>query len=219
LTLAAAAVFALAGPACGAPAPVEAPATAEDAGAGAKAADYPTDAASWGKFHSKRFLLTVSLPDGKGWKIDDHSRPNLFARHDATSSKLSLELTREDQLVNRQKCEARARALGWVPERPLTTIADDVVVGPGAYDSRVWVALDAGAPGGAVEGHVFLFGGFLRQCLLVHLSTKVPSARDEAVLSSRLAQADARVVRAIALDPPRTSDDATVPKDRPDIRR
>jgi hypothetical protein len=208
--------LAMACPGCGdPPAPVTPRADASDAGATAKSTgDFPADDASWGKFHSKRFFVTVSLPDGKGWKIDDHSRPNLFAVHEATSSRLSIQATREDELVNRAKCEARARTLGWVPAAALTTVADDVVVGPEAYDSRVWVALDAGKPGGAVEGHVFLFGAFLRQCLLVHFSTQVASARDEEVLSSRLAAVDARMIRRLVLDPPRTTDDAVVPKQK-----
>jgi hypothetical protein len=125
-----------------------------------------------------------------------------------------IQATREDDLMNRAKCEARARLLGWVPKVELTTVADDVVVGPEAYDSRVWVAIDASKPGGVVEGHVFLFGSFIRQCLFVHFSTKVGSAKEEEVLSSRLAAADARIVRRIALDPPRVTDDAVVPKQK-----
>ncbi len=204
--------------ACGEPTPAPPPKTAMDT--------TPTrppglgDDASWGKFHSKRFLLSIPLPEGKEWKIDDHSRPALFAEHGATGSKLWLAMTHEDELVNRRKCEDRARALGWVPpETRLSTVEDEVVTGPELYDSRVWVALDPGRPGGAIEGHVFLFGGFLRSCLLVHFVTAVPSAKDEDVISSRLALAETRIVRGIALDAPRTTDDAAVPRDKPDVHR
>jgi hypothetical protein len=185
----------------------------------ARAAEYPTGEGSWGKFHSKRFQVSIPLPDGRGWKIDDHSRPWLFAVHEATSSKLWLTATREDELVNRAKCEARARNMGWVPGTTLTTVEDSVTVGPEGYDSRVWVAIDAARPAGALEGHVYLFGAFIRRCLLVHLETRVASAEHEAVLSSRLATAQARLVQALTLDPPRTQEDATVPRDKPDIRR
>ena len=64
-----------------------------------------------------------------------------------------------------------------------------------------------------------MFGSFIRRCLLVHLETRVPSAEHEAVLSSRLAIAQARVIGGLTLDPPRTQDDATVPRDKADIRR
>lgn len=180
---------------------------------------YPADDAAWGRYHSKRFQLSFPLPDGKNWRIDDHSRPSLFAIHEATSSRIHVIATQEDELVNRQKCEARARALGWVASETLTTVDDQTTIGPEAYDSRVWVALDAAKPGGELEGHVYLFGAFIRRCLLVHVSTKVASARDEEVLSERLALARARVIRGLTLDPPRVTDDATVPRDRPDIRR
>jgi hypothetical protein len=180
---------------------------------------YPTEDAAWGRYHSKRFQLSFPLPDGKSWRIDDHSRPSLFALHEATSSRVYLLATREDELVNRQKCEARARELGWVTQATLTTVEDEVTIGPEAYDSRIWVAVDAAKPGGAIEGHVYLFGAFLRRCLLVHVSTKVPSAKDEDVLSERLALARARIVRGLTVDPPRTSEDATVPRDKPDVRR
>lgn len=201
--------------ACGDPAP--APKTPVDPvpTTPAKPAD-----TGWGKFHSKRFNLSVPLPDGHKWKIDDHSRPELVAVQDETTSKIRIAITNEDELVNRQRCESRARALGWVPaDSRLSTVEDEVTIGPEAYDSRVWVALEAGKPGGTIDGHVFLFGGFLRRCLLVHYITTVGSAKEEDVLSSRLALASTRVVRGISLDPPRTTDDATVPRDKQEIKR
>jgi hypothetical protein len=208
----------LALPACGdVPAPVSP--QPPDAARAISAPRYATEDAAWGRYHSKRFQLSFPLPDGKSWRIDDHSRPSLFALHEATQSRVSVLITQEDELVNRQKCEARARALGWVTSPTLTTVDDQVTIGPDAYDSRVWVALDAAKPGGALEGHVYLFGAFIRRCLLVHVSTAVASAKDEEVISERLALARARIVRGLTLDPPRVTDDATVPRDRPEIRR
>jgi len=186
----------------------------------AKASGFTNEDGAWGKFHSKRFQLSVPLPDGKAWKIDDHSRPELFAVHAGTSSRVAIQVTQEEELMNRQRCEVRARELGHVPAKAnLTTVEDTVTIGPDAYDSRVWVALDAARPGGEVEGHVFLFGAFIRRCLIVHISTKVVSAKDEDVLSSRLAIASSRMIRGITLDPPRTTDDAVVPRDKPNVRR
>lgn len=212
--------LALAGLALGCAGASAAPAIATPAPASAaRPAAYPEDDASWGRYHSKRFLLTVPLPDGKAWRIDDHSRPSLFALHEGTSSRLSILKTREDDLMNRKKCEERARELGWVTSKTLTTVEEEVTVGPDAYDSRVWVAIDAAKGGPGLEGHVYLFGAFLRGCLLVHLSTRVPAANDEDVLAARLAVARARIIRGMTLDPPRVTDDATVPRDKPEIRR
>ena len=213
-------VLALAGvlAACGDPAPAPPPRTVADAPV-SSAPRYPTDDASWGRYHSKRFLLSFPLPDGKAWRIDDHSRPSLLALHEPTGSRLTVITTQEDELVNRQKCEERARALGWVTSPTLTTVEDQATIGPEAYDSRIWVALDAAKPGGALEGHVYLFGAFIRRCLLVHVSTRIASAKDEDVLSERLALARARIIRGLTIDPPRVSDEATVPRDKPEIRR
>lgn len=181
--------------------------------------EYASDDGAWGKFHSKRFQITVPLPDGRAWKIDDHRSAELVAVHAPTDSHLTILATQEEELMNRQRCEERARARGWVKKSTLTTVDDQVTVGPDAYDSRVSVAIDATKEGGGVEGHVFLFGAFLRRCLLVHLTTSVASPTDDEVLASRLAVGSARIVKAITLDPPRTTDDAVVPRDKPDIRR
>jgi len=209
--------------ACGGPAPTtQAPLrTTNDAppSSGSRAPDYASDDAAWGKFHSKRFQLSVPLPEGKAWKVDDHSKPDLIAVHNGTTSRLAIVTTQEEELMNRQRCEARAKTMGYIPNAPLTTVDEQVVTGPDAYDSKIWVALDAGKPGGGVEGHVFLFGAFLRRCLLVHLTTAVPSAKDEEVLAGRLALATSRIVKAITLDPLRTTDEAIVPRDKPDVRR
>lgn len=180
---------------------------------------FSTDDAGVGRFHSKRFQLSFPLPDGKTWKIDDHSKPELHATHAPTSSSVMVVTTNEEELMNRARCETRARELGHVPKGDLTTVENEVVTHPDAYDSRIWVALDAARPGGAVDGHVFLFGSFLRRCLIVRVTTTVPSAKDLDVLSSRLAIVRGQVIRGLRLDPMRTTDDATVPRDRPEIRR
>ena len=183
---------------------------------------YTTDVESWGKFHSKRFQVTMSLPDGKAWKIDDHKEADTIAVHEATSSRITVRATNEPELMNRKRCEERARALGIVPdnaEKALMTVEDEVWVGPEAYDSRVWVAIEPGRPGGAVAGHVFLFGSFIRRCLFVHLTTLVPNAKEEEVLATRLAVAKEKMVKAVTLDAPRTTEDAELPRDKPGLKR
>jgi hypothetical protein len=189
------------------------PASSAAVATAAKPAAFPQEDAAWGKFHSKRFQLTVPLPDGKAWKIDDHRQPSLVARHPPTDSRLEIAAARDVELMNRAKCEQRARTSGFVPPGDLATVEDEVYVGPEAYDSRVWVAIGA-EPNGRVEGHVFLFGAFLRQCLFVHFQTAVPSSKEEDVLAQRLAIGSTRVVKAIVLDPPRTHDDAVVPREK-----
>lgn len=158
--------------------------------------------------------MTIPLPDGHAWKIDDHHGAELVAVHPPTDSRLVLVATQEEELMNRHRCSERARARGWFDERALATVEDRVQVGPDAYDSRVWVAVDA-TPRKSLVGHVFLFGAFLRQCLLVHLTTTVPTREDESVLATRLAVGSARIAGGITVDPLRTTDNAVVPRDKP----
>jgi hypothetical protein len=195
-----------------------APPTASSAN---KPREYAEEDGAWGKFHSKRFQVTIPLPDGKAWKIDDHKSPELVATHATTESEIHVLATNEEDLMNRQRCEERAKKLGWLPakEGALSTMTDDVYVSQDGYDTRLWVALEPGRPGGGVQGHIFMFGAYIRKCLLVHLSTSVPSAKDEEVIAKRLAIAETRIIKKISVAPLRTTDDAQVPRDKPDIRR
>jgi hypothetical protein len=65
-----------------------------------------------------------------------------------------------------------------------------------------------------MTGHVLVFGAFIRNCIFMHFSTEVGSAKDEEVLSSRLAMAKVRLVGGLTLDPPRTTGDADVPREK-----
>ncbi len=192
---------------------------------------------SWGSFHSQRFQLTLPLPEGKTWRIDDHREPELSARHDSTSSRIILSVFREDDLMNRNKCREAAKRRGLVTDEGLTLVADEITVGPEAYDTRIWIALGAtGAVAGRrpssgsgpsapsspdrLVGHLFATGAFLRTCLFFHFTSEVATrgdggAADEAVLSHRLAVARTKILGAIRLDPPRTTWDADAPKEKP----
>jgi hypothetical protein len=153
------------------------------------------------RFASKRFHVSIPLPDGKQWKIDDHSRAELFALHEPTRSKLHVIVFSDPELMSRQKCEERAREKKMVPAGDLRTVEDAVTVGPEAFDTRLWVAVQTGKKeGDPLVGHVFAFGGFLRKCLVFHFSSEVPSAKHELVLSSRLAIARTRVFGGLQID-------------------
>ncbi len=201
---------------------------AQKADAGPSAAPELSET-SWGSFHSQRFQLTLPLPEGKAWRIDDHREPELTARHEGTSSRIVLATFREDDLMNRNKCREAAKRRGLVAEEGLSLVADEVTVGPEAYDTRIWVALGDPEAAGArrrapaaagpskLVGHVFATGAFLRTCIFFHFATEVPrgGAAEEAVLSHRLAVARTKILGAIRLDPPRTTWDADAPKEKP----
>jgi hypothetical protein len=149
-----------------------------------------------------RFKLSVPLPDGRSWKIDDHKRRELVATHAPTRSTLTVYSFAEPDLMNRQSCEARARESGLVTLRDPRTIADETTVGPDAYDTRIWIALETGASSESpLIGHAFLFGAYVRKCLFVHYETSVPSQKDEPILTSRLATARLLVLGGIRMEP------------------
>lgn len=153
------------------------------------------------RFHSARFELTVPLPDGAGWQIDDHRTPLLVATHPATAATLTLGLSTERLLMNRQRCEAVARERGLVHDDSFQTVADEVIVGPGPYDSHVVVsALPSPLPHHTLSGHVFLFGSYIRKCLFVHYETKQQDDEDEATLSARLAVARLQILGGIRVE-------------------
>jgi hypothetical protein len=154
------------------------------------------------RYHSKRLALSLPLPDGSHWRIDDHSRPELVATHAATRSRVVLAIFRTEDLVGRAQCEAMARDRKLVPEGELHTLEDEVTVTQQAFDTRVWVALrPGGAPDRPLAGHVMAFGGFLRKCYVFAFSTEVTGAADEGELSSRLAYARARILGGLEMDP------------------
>jgi hypothetical protein len=177
----------------------------------ATVAAFPDEPGKLPRFHSKRFSLSFPLPDGRSWHIDDHSQPEIVATHAPTRSKLLVLLLPDHDLVNRQRCEAMAREHALVPTGDLRTVEDEVTVGPDAFDTRVWVALETGgAPERPLTGHVLAFGGMLRKCLVFHFTSEVASAQDEGVLSQRLAVARARILGEIKLD-----DFDAVPREKP----
>jgi hypothetical protein len=172
-------------------------------GAGGSAVGaFPNEPRALLRYRSLRFKLSVPLPDGRAWKIDDHRAPELVATHAPTRSTLTLYSFAEPDLMNRQSCEARARERGLVTLRDPRTVADETTVGPDAYDSRIWVALETEASAQSpLTGHAFLFGAYVRKCLFVHYATSVAAVKDEPLLTSRLATARLLILGEIRMEP------------------
>lgn len=162
---------------------------------------FPDDPRPLPHFHSKRLALDLPLPDGRAWRIDDHSQPELVATHAPTESTVTVATFRADTLVGRDQCEALARDRHLVPRGDLHTVESSVEITQGDYDTRVWVALEPGSgPGSPLVGHVMAFGGFLRKCYAFDFSTRVDSPQDGDVLSARLAFARARILGGLRLE-------------------
>jgi hypothetical protein len=179
--------------------------------AGVSAASFSNDSGPLPRYHSKRLALWLSLPPG-GWRIDDHSRPELEATQALTHSRVVVAILHTDDIVGRSQCEELAATSKIVADKPLQTVDDEVATTQRTFDTRIRVAL---APpeheGGPLVGHVLAFGGYLRKCYVFDFSTEVAGLADEPALSSRLAFARTRILGGLELEslaPPRlTSDD------------
>jgi hypothetical protein len=201
VALAFAATLAACGSAPPASTPAPVPGVAPSVSASPSAGGFPNDLERMKRFHSKRFGVVVPFPDGKAWRIDDHSKDQLVATHAATSSTVTIALVGDDDLMNRQKCEAKARAMSLVPKVDLRTVEDYVTVAMQDYDTRVWVAIEPPPdPTKKLVGHVFAFGGYLRKCLFFHYASEVTSSKGEDALSSRLAFAKTRMLGEMKAD-------------------
>jgi hypothetical protein len=143
-----------------------------------------------GEFVSLRFGLKVPLPDGKGWKIDDHAGSWFVARHGGSGSELVLKVWRDDAVMNRARCEERARFWRKIPERESADIVEKRAVDvPLGFDTVVEVGVIApvGKKGEELRGVAMAFGGKGRRCFAWVYTTSAGGPGAEAVLGERLA--------------------------------
>jgi hypothetical protein len=188
--------------------------------AGLAAAAFGNGTAELVRYHSRRLALSLPLPDGPSWVVDDRSRAQLVATHAPTHSTVVVALIRTAEVVGREQCEKLARERALVPMAALEPIEDVVAVTQGAFDTRIVVGLEPGQDARApLTGHVTAFGGFLRKCYVFDFSTRVAAATDEAVLSSRLAFARTRILPGLAFDPIDRGVTRTVSSDAGDLPR
>ncbi len=153
------------------------------------------------RYRSKRLRLSLPLPDGRAWRIDDHSQPELVATHEASRSRVMVTVFNAGQLVGRAQCEDIAKSRNLVPSGDLRPLEDQAAITQGTFDTRIEVALAAEAPDGSLKGHVMAFGGFLRKGYVFVYSTEVSSPSDGSILAARLALARSRVLGGLELDP------------------
>ena len=168
-------------------------------------ASFPDDDRPLPRYRSHRLALSLPLPDGRAWRIDDHSAAALVATHAPTRSRLVVSVFSAGELVGRAQCEELARSRQLVPEedpRTRRTVEDEIAITQETFDTRIEVTLEPGSgPDHSLTGRVMAFGGFLRRCYAFVYSTEVDAASDEAVLSSRLAVVRARVLGGLELEP------------------
>jgi hypothetical protein len=169
--------------------------------AGSATAAFGNGTAELVRYHSRRLALSLPLPDGRSWVLDDRCRAELVATHAPTQSAVVVALIRTEAVVGREQCEKLARERALIPNVPLEPIEDVVAVTQGTFDTRIIVGVEPGGdPHSPLTGHVTAFGGFLRKCYVFDFSTRVAGATDAAALSSRLAFARTRILPGLVFD-------------------
>lgn len=145
----------------------------------------------WGRFRSQRQGLSLPLPDGKTWRIDDHSDRWLEAVHPPTATRIRARTWIAPKPVSREHCEAQARS--FAPDLPVIEGAaalDDRIshdLFAPDFTSRVRVGIGEADPvSGVLEGHVLVFGAAGRRCVAFALSTRVQGPKGAEELADRL---------------------------------
>lgn len=147
-----------------------------------------------GEFVSARFGLRLPLPDGKSWRIDDHGGHWLIATHAGAASELVVRTWREEAVMNRGRCEERARFWRKIPERESADIVEKHSIDvPPDFDTVVEVGVIAPMPGKKgkagepLRGFALAFGGKGRRCFAWIYTTSAGGPGAEAALGERLA--------------------------------
>jgi len=178
---------------CGAPAQGgQVPAPSASAAVPAKVLPPPgLGDGQWGEFVSKRFGARVPLPDGRGWRIDDHSGNWLSAMHGASGSMLLVRVWREDDIMNRQRCEERARLWRKLPERGVAEIMETRPLKvPPEFDTVVDIGIVPAPPhaksDAAIDAFAMAFGARVRRCFAYIFTTNARGGTALAAVGERL---------------------------------
>jgi hypothetical protein len=146
--------------------------------------------------------MSIQLPDGSAWKIDDHRSPWLRATHEATRSKLAVRSWHEDENVTRKACYARARE--WdssLPDLETSPLIEDGLRSLlNSKGARVAVGLAVQPAHPATSGFVVAIVGEVRRCTLVAYQTEAGGPSAENDVGERLAVVVDRLLPSMKMD-------------------
>lgn len=147
--------------------------------------------ADWGRFRSQRYGLSVPLPEGETWRIDDRSSRWLDALHTPTETRLRARTWLEPRPVNRAHCEAEARRfasdLPVVDEQGVIEdkVTDDLFAPD--FSSRLIVGMGNVSPDSdKLEGYVMAYGASGRRCVAMVFTARSKGPKGSATLGERL---------------------------------
>jgi len=149
-----------------------------------------------------RFGLSISLADGHSWMIDDRKTRWLSARHPPSSSTLRARSWYEPELMNRDKCRARALQsitdMAAIKEGQLIDRRRLTDVPAADFDTELWTAAAAQSTGNAVDGFALAVGASLKRCVAIVFQTRAEGANASSTVGERLAVA-ARMIEGTQL--------------------
>ena len=144
----------------------------------------------WAKFTSKRFALTIGLPEGTLWKIDDHPGEWLRATHPA-GALLRAKVWTTTHITTRDRCEEQVRA--WLPDLPTPEgqeVIDDreLTDFPArGFKTRLLVGLAPATVATPVSGLALAIGVSERKCVAMVFTTSASGPTAPIDLAARLA--------------------------------
>jgi hypothetical protein len=149
----------------------------------------PSFAGPWGTYRSERFSLSIPLPDGHAWRIDDHAGPWLSATHTLSTSALLVRSWAEDGRASRPRCEERARLWRKLPERSDAEVMQERSLNaPDGFDTKVEVGLQPGKkPGDPISAFAVAFGSHVHRCFAWAFTTTAAGPGADAAIAERLA--------------------------------
>lgn len=176
----------------------------------------PSTAGAWGTYRSERFELTLPLPDGHGWRIDDHGGPWLAATHAATELTLLVRSWTEDGHATRQRCEDCARLWRTLPDPARAeAVQARSIDAPRDFDTFVTVGVVPGKPDEPASGFAVAFGGHGHRCIAWAYTTTARGAGAGAVLGDRLGAMVEQSLGGVVVESRLTPH---IPREAPDVR-
>lgn len=153
-----------------------------------------------GRVYSSRFRISIPLPDRDSWALDRHKSSFLVLTDKRSTSQLVVREWLEDENMNRDECERRARLRRDFPPRVVSeVIVRRPVAVPPEFDTVAEVGLLTGGRGGAIQGYVMAFGGWARRCFAYVYTTEAAGAGAEQRIADRLAVIQGRSLPGVEL--------------------
>jgi hypothetical protein len=192
------AVGCAASPNAGVPAPGGTPADRQgDAGA-----NESFSGGQRGTFHSARFELSLDLPDGAAWRVDDHKTPWLVAIHERTRSTLQVRSWNEDRPATKHRCYERVRQ--WKQGLPdidtAHAIGDELRHLDAGVEARMVSGIDVPEGSPNISGYAIAVGTLVRKCIVIIYQTEASRPSGPAALADRLAVVSETVMAKVRFD-------------------